>query len=102
MSTASGAAGSKWLSIQFSWRFDEVVTQERVMAVVPEIQRVLAPFGARPHWGKLFTIEPTVLQSRYDRLNDFLKLVEDYDPKGKFQNEFLQSNLGLKRSAGGR
>ena len=93
MSTASGAAGSKWLSIQFSWKFDEVVTQERVMAVVPEIQRVLAPFGARPHWGKLFSWDAEYLRTVYPETERFVSLLKRYDPDGKLENAFLRRNI---------
>jgi alditol oxidase len=53
----------------------------------------LAPFNARQHRGKLFTIDPKVLRSRYEKLDVFKKLVSVYDPKGKFKNEFLQKNI---------
>ncbi len=66
---------------------------EAVMNLLPLIEEQLAPFNARPHWAKLFTLSPSVLQSRYERLNDFKQLVNQYDPTGKFRNEFLSKNL---------
>lgn len=67
-----------------------------VMGLIPLIEKELAPFNARPHWAKLFTMPPSVLQSRYERLNDFKKLINQYDLKGKFKNEFLERNLYTK------
>ena len=64
-----------------------------VMNLLPLIEEQLAPFNARPHWAKLFTLSPPVLQSRYEKLNDFKQLVKQYDPAGKFGNEFLNKNL---------
>ncbi len=64
-----------------------------VMNLLPVIEEQLAPFNARPHWAKLFTISPSVLQSRYEKLNDFKELINQYDPGGKFRNEFLSKNL---------
>ena len=64
-----------------------------VMNLLPLIEEQLAPFNAKPHWAKLFTLSPSVLQSRYEKLNDFKQLVSQYDPKGKFRNEFLNRNL---------
>jgi len=64
-----------------------------VMSVLPLIEEQLAPFGARPHWGKLFTLAPSVLQSRIEKLEDARKLFNRYDPQGKFRNEFLDVNL---------
>ena len=66
---------------------------ETVMKLLPLFEEQLAPFNPRPHWAKLFTIAPSVLQSRYEKLADFKALVKQYDPGGKFQNEFLSKNL---------
>ena len=77
------------VAIHFTWKPDWASVQ----TVLPVIERELAPFGVRPHWGKLFTLAPSILQSRYERLSDFKKLVSEFDPKGKFRNEFLAKNL---------
>ena len=61
--------------------------------VLPMIERELAPFDVRPHWGKLFTLAPAVLQGRYEKLGDFKALGAQYDPNGKFRNAFLAKNL---------
>jgi FAD/FMN-containing dehydrogenases len=88
------AADDLWLSpcyqqesvaIHFTWQQD----WPAVKAVLPEIEKALAPFGVRPHWGKLFTLEPGVLRSRYEKLPEFVELAKKYDPQGKFRNEFL-------------
>ena len=47
---------------------------------------MLAPFGARPHWAKLFGTEPDVLRGLYDRYADFERLLAVRDPAGKFGN----------------
>ena len=57
------------------------------------IERELTPFGVRPHWGKLFTLPSTQLQQRYEKCDEFKQLVERYDPKRKFRNEFLTTHL---------
>jgi hypothetical protein len=49
----------------------------------------LIPFGAVPHWGKLFAMSPSVFRPRYERLGDFRTLVADHDPDGRFRNEFI-------------
>jgi alditol oxidase len=66
---------------------------DTVMSLLPLIEEQLAPFNARPHWAKLFTMQPPVLQSRYEKLNDFKQLISQYDPNGKFRNDFLNRNL---------
>ena len=66
---------------------------EAIMQLLPMLEEQLAPFEARPHWAKLFTMSPSVLRSRYEKLNDFKQLVSQYDPNGKFRNEFLATNI---------
>ena len=79
------------LAIHFTWKPD----QEGVANLLPEIEKRLAPFEARPHWGKLFFMGSKTLESRYDRLADFRRLVSRYDPEGKFGNAFLRNKLGV-------
>jgi len=77
------------LAFQFIWRPD----WESVRKVLPMIEKELSPFMVRPHWGKLFTMDPATLQSRYEKLADFKALLKEHDPHGKFQNEFLKRTL---------
>lgn len=77
------------LAIHFTWKKDWA----NVRAVLPLIEQALAPFGARPHWGKLFTLRAAQLQPRYTRLPDFQKLAHEYDPQGKFRNAFLEESI---------
>ena len=79
------------LAIHFTWKPD----QEGVANLLPEIEKRLAPFEARPHWGKLFFMGSKMLESRYDRLADFRRLVSRYDPETKFGNAFLRNKLGV-------
>ena len=92
------AADKLWLSpcyeqpcitIHFTWKQD----WPAVRKLLPVIEKELAPFKARPHWGKLFTISPAELKSIYKRLPDFIELSKKYDPQGKFRNEFLSTNV---------
>ena len=77
------------LAIHFTWKQDWA----SVKKVLPMIEKELAPFNPRPHWGKLFTMAPAQLQSRYEKLDSFKQLIKEYDPKGKFRNAFLETNL---------
>ena len=77
------------LAIHFTWKQD----WPSVRKVLPMIERELAPFEVRPHWGKLFTIPSTQLQRRYEMSADFKRLVAEHDPRGKFRNAFLTENL---------
>jgi alditol oxidase len=77
------------LAIHFTWKQD----WDSVQKVLPLIEKELAPFKVRPHWGKLFTMAPADLQDRYEKLPDFKRLLKDYDPQGKFRNDFLDKNI---------
>lgn len=77
------------VAFHFTWK-QEV---EEVNAVLPFIEEALAPYNARPHWGKIFTMKPSVLQSGIEKLNDFKSLMAKHDPEGKFRNEFIDLNL---------
>jgi xylitol oxidase len=92
------AADDLWMSpchnqtsvtIHFTWKQETAA----VLKLLPIIEKELAPFNARPHWGKIFTIEPKTLESRYEKLAGFKKLIAEYDPNGKFRNGFLNHNI---------
>jgi xylitol oxidase len=77
------------LAIHFTWKPD----WPSVKKVLPMIEEKLASFNARPHWAKLFTMQPSHLESLYVKLPDYKNLLKQYDPNGKFRNAFLDSNL---------
>jgi alditol oxidase len=77
------------MAIHFTWKLE----WPAVRNVLPMIEEQLAPFNARPHWAKLFTMSPSHLQSLYPRLRDYQELLAHYDPRGKFRNAFLDANI---------
>jgi xylitol oxidase len=77
------------VTIHFTWKQD----WPAVSRLLPVIERELAPFQARPHWGKLFTMAPAQLHSSYEKLPEFIELSRKYDPQGKFRNDFLDTNI---------
>ena len=82
----SGAYNTDAVAIHFTWK--KLPTE--VAAVLPAIEALLLPLGARPHWGKVFDrVEP----ANYPRLADFRALVERYDPEGKFGSPYLERHL---------
>jgi xylitol oxidase len=92
------AADHLWMSpcyeqpcatIHFTWKPD----WPAVRKLLPVIEKELAPFNARPHWGKLFTTSPAELRSIYKKLPEFVQLSKRFDPQGKFRNDFLNTNV---------
>jgi xylitol oxidase len=92
------AADDLWLSTAYeqdsvALHFTWVKDMDGVLPVLGLLEESLAPYGARPHWGKLFTTAPEVLRDRYPRLDAFHDLVRRYDPEGTFTNDFLARRL---------
>lgn len=77
------------MALHFTWKPE----WPEVKRVLPLIEAKLAPFDARPHWAKLFTVPPARLQQLYAKMPDYKALLGHYDPDGKFRNEFLETNL---------
>jgi alditol oxidase len=92
------AADSLWMSpqygqdtvaIHFTWG-PEAPAVKRSLA---EVERVLAPFEARPHWGKVFLAGAAEIGPRYERLDDFRALIDRLDPRGAFRNDWLTGHV---------
>jgi xylitol oxidase len=77
------------LTIHFTWKPDWPAVKQ----VLPLIEEALAPFEAKPHWAKLFTMPASRLKALYEKMPDYRALLEHYDPSGKFRNEFLNTNI---------
>ncbi|MET8988257.1 FAD-binding protein [Nonomuraea wenchangensis] len=86
------AADDLWLSpfhgrdsvgVHFTWIKDP----EGVRPVLELVEKTLAPFEPRPHWGKLFTRWPSCPER-------FRSLAARLDPEGKFANDFTRRLLG--------
>ncbi|MFJ5038912.1 FAD-binding protein [Streptomyces parvulus] len=93
------AADAQWLSPSYgrdtvAAHFTWVEDTAAVLPVVRELERALAPFAARPHWGKVFTTPSAELRALYPRLDDFRSLARALDPAGKFGNGFVRGVLG--------
>jgi alditol oxidase len=92
------AADRQWMSmsygedavaLHFTWK----PRQEAVEAVLRDLEKALAPFDARPHWGKLFTAGAADIAPLYERHADFVGLVERLDPRGAFRNAWLEERV---------
>jgi len=90
----TAAADDLWLSmayqrdsliIHFTWKNEP----DAVLALLPQIEEALAPFEARPHWGKLNTVDAATLSRLYPRLPEFRALAAEWDPTGAFRNAAL-------------
>lgn len=87
----SPAFGRNVVGIHFTWH----PNWEGVKPVLHQIEARLAPFGACPHFGKLFAMEPARIAQVYPRFGEFSELAQRVDPGQKFVNEFLARLLGV-------
>ena len=85
----SPSYGQPVVGLHSSWRKN----WDAVKEFLPVLEDALAPFAARPHWGKLFIMSPERVQALYPRMADFRALLERYDPSGKFRNAFLDKYI---------
>lgn len=58
------------------------------------VQRTLAAFGARPHWGKLHWLGARELAQLYPRFEDFRAARAAADPDGLLMSPYLRHLLG--------
>jgi xylitol oxidase len=88
--------------LHFTWRREP----EAVTSACAEVERTLAPFSPRAHWGKVFGLGGAAIADSFPRLTDFLTLRDELDPSGKFLNAWLREKLlgagGRPRPAGNR
>jgi xylitol oxidase len=77
------------VALHFTWKPE----QEAVEKVLRELEGALVPYGARPHWGKVFLEGATDIAPRYDRHADFVDLVGRLDPRGAFRTAWLEERV---------
>lgn len=96
------AADALWMSphyerpsvaFHFTWRRDVPAA----MSIVHRVESALSPFAPRPHWGKLFTVGHTAIAERYPRHAEFVELVERYDERHAFRNDWMDRVIGPDR-----
>lgn len=81
--------GQDTIAVHFTWKPE----QDAVVRVLGDVEAALDPLDARPHWGKLFVADAAAIGRRYERLPDFIRLVDRLDPRGAFRNAWLDSRV---------
>jgi xylitol oxidase len=92
------AADRLWMSPQYARdtigiHFTWMPEPDEVARVLADVEAALAAFQARPHWGKVFLADAVTLAALYERLPDFIGLIERLDPRGAFCNPWLQARV---------
>jgi len=92
------AADRLWMSMQYGqdttcFHFTWMPDQDKVEQVLLDLEAALAPFEARPHWGKVFLADAAAIAPLYERRPDFIRLLERLDPRGAFRNPWLKKHV---------
>ena len=86
----SGAYGEDVVALHFTW----IRAWQHVHDMLPLLEEVLLPLGARPHWGKCFIVTRDELESAVSKVRRLHRLRRRADPAGKFVNAFSHRVLG--------
>lgn len=86
----SPAHSTNCVALHFTWQ----PHMSEVQALLPRLDDALAPFAARPHWGKLFETDSARLAEAYPRLTDFRTLADRFDPEHRLANDLTSQWLG--------
>jgi xylitol oxidase len=81
--------GQDTVGIHFTWKPERDAVEDMLV----RLESALVPFEARPHWGKLFNADAATLAPLYERMSDFIRLVERLDPRGAFRNSWLKAHV---------
>jgi xylitol oxidase len=81
--------GQDTVGIHFTWKPE----REAVGGMLVQLETALVPFETRPHWGKLFNADAAAIAPLYERMSDFIRLVERLDPRGAFRNSWLEAHV---------
>jgi alditol oxidase len=85
------ASGRESVGIHFTWKRHD----DAVRAVLPVIETALAPFDARPHWGKWHAFDASRIAAAYPRFDEARACYREADPDGVFSNAYLE-RLGVR------
>ncbi len=88
----SPCGGRDSVATHFTWVHD----LDDVRPALETVERVLAPFDPRPHWGKVsLAHDAEAVRRSYPRLDDFHDLAQRLDPERCFTSAHLQ-RLGVR------
>ena len=79
-------------------------------AFFDDIESILKPIGFRKHWAKgMDNTNPSYVVEKFPRIAEFVNLMKEFDPKGKFRNtqgeswfKVMDDNTVVKSEAEGK
>jgi xylitol oxidase len=88
----SPSFGRDSIGLHFTWKRTDAVA-----GLLPLLDAALAPFAARPHWGKVFETDAARFDSLYPKIGEFRRLAERLDPGAKFSNSYRERTIFADR-----
>lgn len=79
---------SLWLSC-YNIEYDDAKWKDQLR----KFQAWAMKNGGRPHFGKFADVGADYYRTVFPKFNDFVALMKQYDPKGKFRNEWVERSL---------
>ena len=90
-----------WLSTAYQRESAYVAVHQYIglpyLRYLRAVERIMAGFDGRPHWGKLHWLDDDRLAQLYPRFADVRRVRAAADPDGVFANEYLDRVLGPVR-----
>ena len=94
----AAASDDNWLSTAYGRETGYIAVhryfREDPTEYFAAVEQLMRGFGGRPHWGKLHTQTAETLREVYPNFDDFLRVRDELDPAGVFQNPYLERVLG--------
>ena len=56
-------------------------------------ETIVTRHGGRPHWAKAHALRPSELRKLYPKFDDFVDVLNLYDPDGVFRNEYVRRHI---------
>jgi xylitol oxidase len=81
--------GRDTIGVHFTWKPE----RNRVERALTEVEAALGQFRARPHWGKVFLADASIIGPLYERSPDFVSLADRLDPRRAFRNSWLKNHV---------
>ena len=80
------------LAVHATWASDPALA----VPALTELERVLAPYDPRPHWGKVFrSADAASIAASYPELPRFSELADRLDPERCFANDYV-TRMGVR------
>ncbi len=90
----SNTRNEDWYAISF---ITYVQPREPFVAMAQVLAKAASQlFDARPHWGKHNPLSAAEVEQLYPKLPEFRDNCYQLDPRGVFQNDYVQTALGLE------